>query len=155
MPESKTEKTEAKQVGPRYDPFTDPGPLAEEEAAFLNEMFPGLKITAGHVRAVISNHSAFQKSESRQKNREAEKSALAETREARKQAHAERVAASAVKKAEAEERKKEREAKKAEADAKPKPAKASGDSTPAPKPVAKKRPARKPKPAAEEVEDGF
>lgn len=154
MAESKEAKKEPKQVGPRYNPFDNPGALAEEEAAFLNEMFPGLKISAGHVRAVISNHSAFQKSESRQKNREAESAQLAEERAARKQAHADRVAANAVKKAEAEQRKKDREAKKAEEDAKPKPAKAAATGD-APKPVAKKRPARKPKPAAEEVEDGF
>jgi ATPase subunit of ABC transporter with duplicated ATPase domains len=164
MTESKEAKAEPKQVGPRYDPFENPGPLAEEEAEFLNALFPGLDISSGHVRAVISNHAAFQKSESRQKNREAESAQLAQDRQARKEAHADRVAANAVKKAEAAQRKAERDAKK-EADAAEKasrptkvaskPAKAASDDTPAPKPVAKKRPARKPKPAESEVEDGF
>lgn len=97
-------ETKTRKPAPiRFDPFENPGPLAEEEAAWLNEKFPGLDIQPGHVRAVISHHSEFQKSPSRQANRAAEHEAVAKDREERKQRHADRMAT-------AEERRKEREA---------------------------------------------
>lgn len=110
-----TETIESKKTVIRFDPFTNPGPLAEEEAMWLNEQFPGLKITPGQVRAVISNHARFQKSDLRAERRKAEIQARMNEREARQARHQERMRASAEKKEAREKAAAEREAAKAKA----------------------------------------
>lgn len=130
----------------RFDPFSNPGPLAEEEAAWLNAEFPGLDITPGQVRAVISNHARFQKSPSRQANRAAEAQALAAEREARQARHQERIRLAAENKAQKEAQKAEREAKKAADEAAKAVAAASAatdsEDGEAPKKVRKPRPSK-------------
>ena len=109
-----TETAESnKKVQIRFDPFTNPGPLAEEEAAWLNEQFQGLNITAGQVRAVISSHARFQKSESRVVNRSAELQARMGDREARQARYQERMRMAAEKREERAKAAIEREAAKA------------------------------------------
>lgn len=109
-----TETIESKKKAPiRFDPFTNPGQLAEEEAAWLNAEFPGLNITAGQVRAVISNHAKFQKSESRVVNRSAELQSRVSEREARQARYQERIRMAAEKREERAKAAVEREAAKA------------------------------------------
>ena len=141
MTETIESTKEEKKSAIRFDPFANPGPLAEEEAAWLNAEFPGLNITAGQVRAVISNHARFQKSEGRQANRAKEAEALATEREARKARHQERQRVAAEKKAEREAKKAQREAEaKAKAEAKAASAATESDSGDAPKKAVQKKP---------------
>lgn len=142
------ESTETETKSPiRFDPFENPGPLAVEEADWLNNEFPGLNITPGHVRAVISNHSRFQKSDSRVANRTKENEERAVEREARKARHQERLRLAAERKAEREARAAEKAAAKAakdaEAAAKAESSTAAGDSgEEAQKKVRKPRPSK-------------
>ncbi|QFG14204.1 hypothetical protein SEA_GIUSEPPE_55 [Mycobacterium phage Giuseppe] len=139
-PKTESKETSTTREGKvRFDPFANPGTLAEQEAAWLNEQFPGLNVKASHVRAVISNHTRFQKSDLRRQARDAERAKLAEDREARK-------AAAEQRKAEREQRKAERAAKAAaKAAEKPEAKPAAKKATPAkaaPKPAPKKRVSR-------------
>lgn len=110
-----TESVETTKTAPvRFDPFTNPGPLAEEEANWLNNEFPGLGISAGQVRAVISNHSRFQKSDSRVQNRNSEAEQRVQEREERKARNAERIQAAAQKREERAAAAAQREADKAQ-----------------------------------------
>jgi len=109
-----TETTESKKTPVRFDPFSNPGPLAEEEAQWLNHEFPGLNITPGQVRAVISNHARFQKSDTRVKNRSAEVQERVQQREARQARYQERIRLAAEKREEREKAAAEREAVKAQ-----------------------------------------
>lgn len=110
-------ETVAEDTKVRFDPFENPGPLAEEEAAWLNEEFPGLKISASHVRAVISNHARFQKSPERQATREAEAAAREQEREDRTARHQKRLDDAAAKREAKEAAKVAREEAKAAKDA--------------------------------------
>ena len=110
-----TETLESKKNSVRFDPFSNPGPLAEEEAGWLNHEFPGLNITPGQVRAVISNHARFQKSESRIKNRSSEVQERIQEREARQARYQERMRLAAEKREERQKAAAEREAAKAAA----------------------------------------
>lgn len=110
-----TETIESKKTPVRFDPFTNPGPLAEEEAMWLNHEFPGLNITPGQVRAVISNHARFQKSDTRVKNRNSEVQERIQEREARQARYQERMRLAAEKREERQKAAAEREAAKAAA----------------------------------------
>lgn len=108
-----TETIESKKAPVRFDPFTNPGPLAEEEATWLNHEFPGLNITPGQVRAVISNHARFQKSDSRVQNRTSEVQERINEREARQARYQERMRLAAEKREARQQAAAEREAAKA------------------------------------------
>ncbi|WQY91170.1 membrane protein [Mycobacterium phage Benzema] len=146
-PKTESKETSTTREGKvRFDPFANPGTLAEQEAAWLNEQFPGLNVKASHVRAVISNHTRFQKSDLRRQARDAERAKLAEDREARKAAAEQRKADAEQRKAEREQRKAERAAKAAakaaeKPEAKP-AAKKAAPAKAAPKPAPKKRVSR-------------
>lgn len=103
---------EKKTAPPRFDPFNNPGPAAEQEAEWLNNEFPGLNITPGQVRALISNHSRFQKSDSRQAARQAEAEDKQHEREARLARNQERKRQAEEKREKAEAARQEREAAK-------------------------------------------
>ena len=168
------EEKVAKVTGPRFDPFSNPGETAKQEAAWLNEKFSefgNLGIKPSHVRALLSGHAEFQKSPERQAAREQEKlakaaeaEARAEAVEAKKQERAEAAEAAEAAKAERAEAKEAARvakeeaaaARKEAAAAKKKPAtKAVEELLPAAKPapkkrVAKRRPARAATPDPEE-----
>jgi len=116
-PETIEKKPGGQKGVQRFDPFENPGQLAEQEAEWLNEKFPGLDIEPKHVRALVSNHSAFQKSDARQANRIKEAEERAAAIEERKAANEQRKLDAAAKKVEAEAKRKEREEAKAAAEA--------------------------------------
>lgn len=84
-------------MAPRLDPKS-PGELAKLEAKWITETY-GVRITAAQVRAVLSYHSEFQKSDARREQRETAAAARAEAKAAEAAARAERMTASAAEKA--------------------------------------------------------
>lgn len=131
-----------KVTGPRFDPFDNPGESAVQEADFLNKKFPNLGIKPSHVRAMLSSHAEFQKSDFRQKARTAEQERRAQAAEDRRVAAEEKKAAAAEKKAAAEAARAEKAAAK-EAEKKAAPAKKAASKTVKPAPESK--PAPKPR----------
>lgn len=112
------EKKKSKREGVvRFDPFENPGPIAEQEAGYLNNKYPGLGIEAKHVRAVISSHSEFQKSDYRKEAKAAEDESRAQARQDRINRHEERKAAMAEKREERARNRAQRESQKAKREA--------------------------------------